>query len=60
VYGSAVWANISSLALGVLSLFGIKRHGLGFILWKAVPGIIASGALGWLNLMFAVMSGIVC
>jgi hypothetical protein len=37
---------VSSLALGVASLFGIPRHGWKVILWKAVPGILASGFFG--------------
>ena len=47
---------VSSLALGIASLFGIPRHGRKRIIWKAVPGIIASAALGYFALVFWSMS----
>jgi hypothetical protein len=39
----AFFVCISSFALGIASLFGIRSVGAGRILWKAVPGILASG-----------------
>jgi len=37
---------ISSLIAGIISLFGIPRHGTRIIVWKATIGIVASCALG--------------
>src|SRR5271170_4977498 len=34
--------QIFSVVLGIVSLFGISRHGARLILWKAVIGIFAS------------------
>ena len=36
------WVCISGLALGVVSLFGIRRHGARVIVWKALLGIVVS------------------
>ena len=58
--GWAVLIDLGSLILGVISLFGIRRHGAAFILWKAVPGIIASGALGFYHFLITMMSSIIC
>jgi hypothetical protein len=40
------WICLSSFVLGLASLLGIRRHGLKVILWKALPGILASGFFG--------------
>src|SRR5215471_14036002 len=53
VNGWAVLSDFGSLILGTCSLFGIPRHGAAFILWKAVPGVLLSGALGFYH--FALM-----
>ena len=39
---------LSSFLLGIASLFGISRHGIKVILWKAVIGILASCFVGLL------------
>ena len=52
----AFWVYLSSFVLGIFSLFGIGRHGPAFILWKAVPGIFASGLLGFVHLSFVAMA----
>jgi hypothetical protein len=51
VYPCAFWVFVSSFALGVSSLFGIRRHGASFILMKAVIGILASGFFGYMALI---------
>jgi membrane protein required for beta-lactamase induction len=38
---------LSSLVLGIASLFGIRRHGVRVILWKALLGILASCFFGF-------------
>jgi len=38
----AFYVSVTGLALGVASLFGIRKHGWSAILWKAVIGILAS------------------
>jgi hypothetical protein len=43
---------LSSLACGIVSLFGVRRHGRKRILWKAVLGIVASLVLGYLALAY--------
>lgn len=60
LYGSAFWIEVSSFLLGILSLFGIGRHGAAFILWKAVPGLIASGLSGFVFFALTMMSSIIC
>lgn len=44
----AFFICLSSFVLGVVSLFGIRRHGLRIILWKMLPGILASIFFGFL------------
>lgn len=51
----AFWVCLSSLASGIISLFGIRRHGWRVILWKALLGILASGFFGFLAFGFIVM-----
>ena len=38
---------ITSLIFGVISLFGIERHGARAILWKALLGILLSCVVGF-------------
>lgn len=38
--------QIFSIVLGIVSLFGISRHGARLILWKAAIGILASCGMG--------------
>ena len=45
------WVCLSSVVLGIASLLGIRRHGLRVILWKALLGILVSGAFGFLALV---------
>lgn len=47
---------LSTLALGVASLFGIPKHGRKRILWKALTGIIVSVVLGYFALVCWSMS----
>jgi hypothetical protein len=47
---------LNTLALGVVSLFGIPRHGRKRILWKALIGIIASVVSGFFALVIWSMS----
>jgi hypothetical protein len=47
---------LSSLALGVVSLFGVRRHGRKRIVWKAVVGIVASIVFGYFAAVFWSMS----
>jgi len=45
-----IWAfcfQIIAIILGLLSLFGIRRHGARLILWKAAAGIAASCYVGY-------------
>jgi hypothetical protein len=45
-----IWAfcfQIIGVILGLLSLFGIRRHGAGLILWKGAAGIAASCYVGY-------------
>jgi len=45
-----IWAfcfQIIGAILGLLSLFGIPRHGARLILWKAAIGILASCGIGY-------------
>jgi hypothetical protein len=58
--GWAVLIDLGSLFLGVISLFGIRRHKVAFILWKAVPGILASGIFGFYHFAAMMMSSIIC
>jgi len=60
VNGWALWIDFGSLILGLFSLCGIPRPGAGFILWKAVPGILLSGALGFCHFTLVMMSSIIC
>ena len=41
--------QVISLILGIVSLFGIRRHGARLIVWKAAIGIIASCGMGFLS-----------
>ena len=43
----AFYVCISALVLGVVSLFGIRRHGARVILWKALLGILLSFLCGF-------------
>ena len=47
---------LGSLALGVASLFGVRRHGPKRIVWKAVIGIVASLVLSYFAAAFWSMS----
>src|SRR5271154_3176535 len=49
--------QIFSIVLGIVSLFGISRHGARLILWKAVIGILASCGMG-LFLILCAMVGL--
>jgi hypothetical protein len=60
LHGSALLIDFGSLVLGIFSLFGIRRHGAAFILWKAVPGILASGTFGFYHFVMTMMSSIIC
>jgi|SRR5215469_13938558 len=60
LYGAAFWIEASSLFFGILSLFGIGMHGAAFILWKAVPGLLASGLFGSGFWIVMTLSGITC
>src|ERR1019366_10330300 len=42
------WLMVSSLLMGVVSLFGIFRCGVRPILWRAAIGIIASLLIGFM------------
>ncbi|SRR5260221_6810100 len=45
-----IWAfcfQIIGVILGLISLFGIPRHGAKLILWKAAIGIAASCGIGY-------------
>jgi hypothetical protein len=43
---AVTWLFDSSFLMGVVSLFGIQRHGAKNILWKAIIGIIVSSIFG--------------
>lgn len=58
--GAAVVVDAVCFGLGVFSLFGIRKHGAAFILWKAVPGLLLSGGLGLCHYMLMMLSGIRC
>lgn len=60
LHGWALLADLAGLVLGAVSLFGIKWHGLAYIYWKAVPGIIASGIFGFYNFFVMMASSIIC
>ena len=60
VHGFAFLVDLGSIGLGIISLIGIERHGPAVILWKAVPGILASGILGFYHFMMMAMSTIIC
>ena len=60
LYGSAFWIEVSGFLFGILSLFGIGRHGAAFILWKAVPGLLASGLSGFVFFALGMMSSSIC
>jgi hypothetical protein len=47
---------LSSLALGVASLFGVRKHGRKRIVWKAVVGIFTSIVLGYFAAAYWSMS----
>jgi len=47
------WACVSAVPLGVVSLFGIPRHGVKVIVWKALIGIgtgFIFGCFGFLGI----------
>jgi LytS/YehU family sensor histidine kinase len=44
---AALCCAVSSFIVGIVSLFGIQRHGVRRILWKALIGIAASAILGF-------------
>jgi hypothetical protein len=52
-----IWVQFSSFIGGIVSLFGVKQHGVKIILWKSVIGILASCGVGflafimWVNFM---------
>lgn len=58
--GVAVLVDAVCFGLGVFSLFGIRKHGAAIILWKAVPGMLLSGGLGFCHYMLMMLSGIRC
>jgi hypothetical protein len=43
----AFFVCMSSLGMGIASLFGIRKHGAKRILWKALAGVLASGSLSF-------------
>jgi len=49
--------QIVSLIFGIVSLFGIARHGAKLILWKAAVGILASIGMGFLSAVSLIMNG---
>ena len=49
--------QVISLILGIVSLFGIPRHGARLILWKAVVGIIASCGMGFVSIYLILGGG---
>ncbi len=60
LHGWSVLIDFCSLVLGMISLFGIRRHGAAFILWKAVPGVFLSGGFGFYHFALTMMSSIIC
>ena len=44
---AAFLAQIASFIGGIVSLFGIPKGAVKLILWKALVGILASGAMGY-------------
>lgn len=50
VSGAAFWVLLTSFIVGSASLFGIEKNCRRGILWKAVPGIIASSVLIYIAL----------
>lgn len=58
--GVAVLMDAVCLGLGLFSLFGIRKHGAAPILWKAVPGVLLSGGLGFCHYILMFLSGIRC
>ena len=60
LHTSALLVDVGSFVLGLFSLFGISRHGAALILWKAVPGLIISGMLGFYHFAVMMMSSIIC
>ena len=50
----ALLVCISSFLLGIVSLFGIGRHGIKVILWKAMIGIVASCIFGGILFVSAI------
>jgi len=53
----ALWVQIISFLLGIVSLFGISRYGARLILWKAVLGIILSVGMTGLVVLFFIGNG---
>ena len=51
----AFWICVSSLVMGIASLFGIRRHGLRVIVWRALAGILASGIFGFIAFFCIIM-----
>ena len=45
---------------GIVSLFGIRKHGVRPILWKAIIGIVASLAMGFAIVLLMAGSSITC
>lgn len=45
VVGCGFFAQIGSLLLGLVSFFGIPRHGARAIVWPATIGVLASAAV---------------
>lgn len=60
VYGWLLLTNVSSFLLGVVSLFGIRKHTMASILWRAIPGIIVSCFFGFFCFAMGMASGINC
>lgn len=54
------WILVSSFVSGVVSLFGIPKHGMRPILLKATVGILASCGAGYVVYVLVAMSSIIC
>jgi hypothetical protein len=54
VLGLGLIALVSSLAMSLVSLLGIRKHGARVILWKALFGILASCFFGYLFMLVGV------
>ncbi len=51
---------MSTLVSGIVSLFGIRKHGAKPILLKAIAGILASLGVGFVVYVLLAMSSIIC